>query len=192
MSQLSRPARTSAGTLAAAVLLASVVAANWATTRFGFVPVGFGQTATAGTFAAGAAFAARDALQDILGKAVMLTVIAVAAALSLAVAEPAIAVASAVAFAVAEVINFAVYTPLREKAVFGGGRWAGAVAVSSLIGAVVDTAAFLWIAFGAAAVLPALIGQIIGKVWASGAYMVLGRVGSFAVLRQSHRQPAGA
>lgn len=71
--------RATLGAIAATVLVTAVAAANWLTSTFGFVPVGFGQAATAGTFAAGFALAARDALQDTLGKAVMLAVLAVAA-----------------------------------------------------------------------------------------------------------------
>ncbi|AKY02579.1 hypothetical protein SEA_BRUSACORAM_53 [Mycobacterium phage Brusacoram] len=52
-----------------ALFVGTVLVANWATSTFGFVPVGFGQTATAGTFAAGFALAARDVVQDQLGTA---------------------------------------------------------------------------------------------------------------------------
>ena len=39
--------------IALATYIASIVAANWMTTTFGLVPIGFGLLVTAGTFAAG-------------------------------------------------------------------------------------------------------------------------------------------
>lgn len=48
--------------------LASIVLANWLTSRYGLVSMGFGLMATAGTFAAGLAFVARDAVQDAAGR----------------------------------------------------------------------------------------------------------------------------
>lgn len=177
--------RNSLGYLSAGTLLASIIVANWATTRFGFVPVGFGFAATAGTFAAGFALAARDATQDLLGKPKMLAVLAIGAVLSYLIADPFIATASAVAFAVAELLNFAVYTPLRNRSKLGDRRWAAAVTASSLTGALADTVIFLAIAFGWAAVLPALAGQLVGKAWATLAYLILGKaVSRGAVLRQ--------
>ncbi|NKS24589.1 VUT family protein [Rhodococcus hoagii] len=163
------------GSGAAIALLGSVIAANWATTRFGFVPVGFGQQATAGTFFAGFALAARDATQDALGKAGMLATVAVGVLISYIIADPFIALASAAAFAVAELLNFAVYTPLRERSRLGDRRWATAVVSSSIAGAIADTVVFLWIAFGWAAVAPAMVGQLIGKMWATLLYLVAGK-----------------
>lgn len=164
------------GYVAAVGVTVSVVLSNWLTTRYGFIPVGFGQEATAGTLAAGAALALRDAVQDALGKAGMLIAVVVATALSYFVAAPSIAFASATAFLLAELLNFLIYTPLRNRSRLGDRRWAVAVTSSSVAGAVVDTAVFLGIAFGAAAILPALLGQLIGKTWATIAYLVLGRV----------------
>ena len=180
-----------AGILAATTFVGSVVVANWLTTRFGFVPVGFGQAATAGTFAAGFALAARDAIQDTLGKRWMLALLAMASVLSYVVADPHIATASAIAFLLAELLDFAVYTPLRRKSRLGDKRWAASVLASDAVGAVADTIVFIAIAFGWAAVLPAMAGQLIGKAWATLAYLVLGKATS-AVLRQPHRQPEGA
>lgn len=44
--------------------LGTILAANYVTTRYGMIPVGFGLTATAGTYLAGASFVLRDAVQD--------------------------------------------------------------------------------------------------------------------------------
>ena len=70
------------GFVAAGLFVSSVVVANWLTSTFHFVPVGFGQSATAGTFAAGFALASRDVVQDILGKKWMLTALLAAGLVS--------------------------------------------------------------------------------------------------------------
>lgn len=176
--------RRALGLLAAGGFVASIVLANYLTTRYGFIPVGFGFTATAGTLAAGFALALRDATQDALGRRAVALVIVAGAALSFLVADPFIALASAAAFLLSELADFAVYTPLRAWSRLGGRRWAGAVIASNLVGAVVDTAVFLGIAFGAAAILPAMPGQLVGKSWATLAYLAVGWVVSRAVLRQ--------
>lgn len=137
-------------------LLAAVLAANYVTSRYGMVPVGFGLTATAGTYLAGLTFILRDSLQDSAGKAATLGVIAAGALLSFLVAGPFIALASAVAFALSELADLAVYTPLRA------GGYIRAAVVSNVVGAVIDTVAFLTIAgFPVWAALP---GQMAGKL----------------------------
>lgn len=181
------------GVALAAGLVAAVVVANWVTVRYGFVPVGFGLTAAAGTFAAGVALALRDAVQDLLGRLAVVAVIAVGAVASFFVSTPAIAVASAVAFAVAELVDLLVYTPLRARASFGDRWWMAAVLLSGLVGAVVDTAVFIGLAFGWAAVGGAVAGQLVGKSWASLTYIAIGKaVSGGPVLRQSLRRPEGA
>ena len=178
------------GSGAALVLLGSVVAANWATTRFGFVPVGFGLKATAGTFFAGLALAARDATQDALGKVGMLIVVAIGIFISYLIADPLISLASAAAFGVAELLNFAVYTPLRERSRLGDRRWAVAVTSSSIVGALADTAIFLGIAFGWATVAPAMVGQLVGKLWATVLYLVAGK--AVSTRRRAPDTPVGS
>jgi uncharacterized PurR-regulated membrane protein YhhQ (DUF165 family) len=84
------------------------------------------------------------------------------AALSFFVAIPALAVASGAAFLLSELADFAVYTPLAKR------RFALAVMLSCLVGAAVDSALFLWLAFGS---LDHLAGQIIGKAYAALAYL---------------------
>ncbi|WP_280502035.1 VUT family protein [Nocardia farcinica] len=163
-----------AGVIAAAGLLASVIAANYVTTRYGFVPVGFGLQATAGTIFAGVALALRDAIQDLAGKWAVVVVIVAAAVVSYFIASPAIAVASAVAFAVAELLDFAVYTPLRARSQFGDRRWSAAVLASGVVGAVVDTVVFIGLAFGVTAISGVLVGQLVGKMWANLAYLIIG------------------
>lgn len=181
------PTRTlTAAALAAFVL--TILAANYATTRYGFVPVGFGYEATAGTFLAGATLTARDALHDRIGRRWTTAVILACGVLSFAVADPMIALASAVAFILAELADLAVYAPLRARSSLGDRRWAVAVTASNLVGAIADTVIFLGIAFGAAAIAPALAGQLVGKGWATIAYLALG----WGVSRALPRQPVRA
>jgi uncharacterized PurR-regulated membrane protein YhhQ (DUF165 family) len=152
----------SARTLGAlAAYVASIVAANWLTSRFGMVPVLPGLLVTAGTYAAGAALLLRDAAQDAAGRAAVLAAIAVGGVMSWLLASPALAVASVTAFLVAELADMAVYTPLRRRG------WARAVLVSNIVGAVLDTVVFLWLAgFGLS--IAGVAGQLVGKVaWAT-------------------------
>ncbi len=64
--------------------------------------------------------------------------------------------ASATAFLLSEFADFAVYTPLARR------RLVTAVVASSVVGLVVDSIVFLWLAFGS---LEFLLGQVIGKLW---------------------------
>jgi len=165
------------------IYLGSVVLANWLTTHYGFVPVGFGETATAGTFAAGGALVVRDLVQDLVGRLGVLALIVIAAGLSYLVADPFIARASAAAFLVAELLDMAVYTPLRKRGRFGGTWWRVAVLAGAVVGAIADTVVFLWVAFGRSAIWPALPGQLLGKLEVA---LILVAIGSAsAVLRQS-------
>ena len=134
--------------------LATVVVANWLTDRYGMVPVGFGFVATAGTYAAGLSFGLRDALHEVAGRWVVLAAIVAGAALS-AFVSPSLALASGVAFLLSETADLAVYEPLRQR------RWVAAVVASNLVGAVVDTAVFLYLA--GFPIRSALAGQLVGK-----------------------------
>jgi len=160
--------------LAAAAYLASIVAANWLTARYGFVPVGFGLMATAGTYAAGAAFVARDAVQDTAGRLAVLGVIVAGAALSWWASTPALAVASGAAFLLSEACDMAIYTPLRRRG------YVRAAIASNLVGSAVDTVVFLWLAgFGLTGVT--FGGQMVGKAW-----ITLAVVGVVLAVRSGH------
>lgn len=149
--------------------IAAIVLANWLTSRYGFVPVGLGLSATAGTYAAGATFTLRDDVQDRAGLPWVLLVIGIGCAVSYLVATPALAAASFVAFCLAEFADLMVYTPLKRS-----GRWNAAVWISGFVGAVADSLIFLWLAFGGAAVTTeAVAGQVLGKMWAVGAVWLL-------------------
>lgn len=138
-----------------AAYIATIVAANWAIEAYGVVPVGFGLEAPAAVYAVGLAFTFRDFTQERLGKVWTVVAIVVGAGLS-ALLSPELAVASGVAFLTSELADFAVYTPLREQ------RWLTAVIASNTVGIVVDSALFLWLAFGS---LEFLAGQTVGKAW---------------------------
>lgn len=135
-----------------------VVVANWLTANFGLVPVGFGLAATAGTYAAGATFVARDAVQDAAGRATVLAAIGVAAGFSSWLSTPKLAVASAAAFGIAELVDMAVYTPLRRRG------YVRASVASNLAGALVDTVVFLGLA-GFPITVAVVAGQLAGKAW---------------------------
>lgn len=163
------------GTLAAATLFTAIVTANIVITAYGMVPVGFGLEAAAGVFVAGFALAARDAIQDNWGRIGVLIVIAAGAIVSYLVADHATALASAAAFLFGELLNFAVYTPIRERSKFGDRRWTAAVVSSNLVAAIGDTVIFLWIAFGVSYLAPiALAGQLVGKMYATWGYVFIG------------------
>jgi uncharacterized PurR-regulated membrane protein YhhQ (DUF165 family) len=139
-----------------AAFLACILAANYVTTHYGMVPVGFGLIATAGTYFAGLTFVLRDSLQDVAGKRWTLAAIAAGAALSFLVSDPFIALASAVAFGLAELADLLVYTPLRKRG------YIRAAVASNIVGSFVDTIVFLtiagfplWVAFP---------GQMVGKL----------------------------
>lgn len=148
-----------AGLAACAGYILTIIMANWAISQWGLVPVGFGLVAPAGVYFAGLAFTLRDLVQETLGKRATLAAIVVGAGVS-ALIDPALGLASGAAFLVSEAVDFAVYTPLRERG------WLRAVLASNIVGLIVDSALFLWLAFGS---LDFLTGQIVGKAWMTGA-----------------------
>ena len=147
--------------IALTAYIATIVAANWMTATFGLVPIGFGLAVTAGTFAAGAALIARDGVQVTAGKYAVLAAILVGIVLSYFLSDPFIAIASAVAFAASELTDFAVFTPMRRRTL------AGAVLVSSVVSAPIDTVLFLHIA-GFGVTWEAVLGQFIVKTAMAG------------------------
>lgn len=147
----------------------TIVGANWAIEAFGVVPVGFGLMAPAAVYFVGLAFTFRDLTQERLGKIWVVGAIVVGALLS-AILSPQLAVASGTAFLVSELADFAVYTPLRER------QWLTAVAASNVVGLVIDSAIFLWLAFGS---FELLWGQMVGKAWMTAVAVIV-----LAFLRQ--------
>lgn len=161
--------------LAAASFLACIVAANITTSTYGMQPVGFGLTATAGTWFAGATFLLRDVIHDRSGPIATVQLIIAGAALSLIMADPRIALASVAAFLLSELADLAVYTPLRRHG------YLRAAFASNIVGAILDTVLFLAIA--GFPVLPAVPGQLVAKLSLTGAALAVVGV-TRAVLRE--------
>jgi uncharacterized PurR-regulated membrane protein YhhQ (DUF165 family) len=156
-----------------------IPAANWLIGNAGtvcvpngpcLIPVAPGIMAPSGVLMIGLALVLRDLVQRRLGVNWALAAIAVGAVLSAWIAPPALVIASTVAFLLSELVDLGVYTPLQKRGLVL------AVAVSSLVGLVVDSVIFLWLAFGS---LDYLAGQVIGKAW-----MVLLALPIVALLRR--------
>lgn len=159
------------GAICAAAFVATVWAANYALNRWGAVSVGFGYSAPAGVFFAGVAFTLRDVTHRTLGRAVVIGAVLAGALLSYLISDGtipgghvSIAVASGLAFLLSEMFDLAVYEPVRKHG------WLPAVALSNTVGLVVDSAVFLWLAFGS---LSFFWGQVIGKAWMTVAAIAL-------------------
>lgn len=143
----------------------TIPAANWMIGHVGttclrngpcVVPVAPGILAPSGVLMVGLALVLRDLVQRRLGVQFGVGAIVVGAVISASLAPAALVLASAAAFLLSEFADFAVYTPLARR------RLVLAVMASSLVGLVVDSIVFLWLAFGS---LDFLTGQIIGKLW---------------------------
>lgn len=170
------------GWVALAAFIVTVYAANYAVQHWGIVSVGFGLTAPAGVYFVGLAFTLRDIVHRTLGRYAVIGAILVGSALSYwltdAVTIPgghvSLAVASGLAFLVSELSDLSVYEPLRERG------WLPAVLASNVVGLVVDSALFLWLAFGS---LAFFWGQCVGKAW-----MTLLAIAVLLVLRRASRR----
>ena len=143
----------------------TIPAANWMIGHVGtvcvphgpcLVPVAPGIIAPSGVLMVGAALVLRDLVQRRLGVEFGIGAIIAGAAISAGLAPPSLVIASAAAFLLSEFTDFAVYTPLARR------RLVAAVVASSVVGLIVDSIVFLWLAFGS---MEFLIGQIIGKLW---------------------------
>lgn len=148
--------------------IATILSANYVTTHYGMVPVGFGLMATAGTYFAGLSFILRDLVQDKMGRKAVLSLVLIGAVLSYAISAPFIATASAVAFLLSEAADFAVYTPLRGQ---GKRGYIRAALASNTVGAFVDTVLFLSIA--GFPLRQAFWGQVVGKLGVTLAMVVI-------------------
>jgi uncharacterized PurR-regulated membrane protein YhhQ (DUF165 family) len=153
------------GTIFLVLFCLTIPAANWMIGNVGsvcvpnglcLVPVAPGVMAPSGVLMVGAALVLRDLVQRRLGVEFGVGAIIAGAALSAGLAPRSLVLASAVAFLLSEFADFAVYTPLARR------RLVTAVIASSIVGLVVDSIVFLWLAFGS---LNFLFGQILGKLW---------------------------
>ena len=142
-----------------------IPAANWLIGNAGttcvangpcLIPVAPGMMAPSGVLMIGLALVLRDMVQRRLGLEWSAAAIIAGAALSAFIAPPALVIASGVAFLLSELADLAVYTPLQRR------RLVLAVIASSTVGLIVDSAVFLYLAFGSLEFLP---GQVIGKAW---------------------------
>lgn len=152
------------GIVSLMLFVATVPLANWMIGNVGaclpdgpcVIPVGFGLTAPSGVLVIGAALVLRDIVHERLGARAALAAITLGSVIAFAVSSPAVVWASVAAFVLSELADFAVYAPLRRRKL-----WL-AVTASGGVGAAVDSAAFMLIAFGT---LDYVAGQIVGKIW---------------------------
>jgi len=151
----------------AAGYAAALAAANLASSRYGLVPAGFGLTVTAGTYTAGLALALRDGLHETAGVPGVFAALAAGITVSALTANPQVVLASTAAATVGELADLAAYTPLRRR------RRRAAVAVSGVVGGLVDTVGFLWLA-GFPVTSQSVGGQLLVKaVWVTAPYLLL-------------------
>jgi hypothetical protein len=153
------------GAAALALFVATIPVANWLIGHVGtvcppggpcLIPVAPGLMAPSGVLMVGLGLVLRDLVQRRLGLLAGLGAIVIGALLSAWIAPAAIVVASASAFLLSELADLFVYTPLQRR------RFVTAVVASSVVGLAVDSAVFLYLAFGSLDFLP---GQILGKLW---------------------------
>jgi uncharacterized PurR-regulated membrane protein YhhQ (DUF165 family) len=146
------------GSLCFALFCLTIPLANWMIQNFGtvctkdgpcLIPVAPGLMAPSGVLTVGVALVLRDLVQRRLGVLASVAAILIGAALSGLLAPLSLVMASTAAFLL-------VYTPLQER------RFVTAVVVSGIVGLVVDSIVFLWLAFGS---LDFLAGQVVGKAW---------------------------
>lgn len=161
-----------------AAFTTTVIGANLAVTTIGFLPVWPGIAAPAGVYLIGLALVLRDLLQEATSWKWSAVAVVVGAGLSAAF-SPELALASAAAFLASEMLDLAVYTPLRRRGMVL------AVAASNAVGIAADSVLFLWLAFGS---LEFLTGQVLGKTW-----MTIAAIGVLLAIRHLRAQrPAQA
>lgn len=158
--------------IAFAAFAATIPAANWLIGNVGtvcipqgpcLIPVGLGLMAPSGVLMIGLALVLRDWLHELAGVKWALAAVLLGGLLSFAVSPPALAIASALAFTIAELADMAVYSRLRAR-----GR-ALAVMASQVVGAALDSALFVWLAFGS---LEFSTGTTLAKIYAGAVVAV--------------------
>lgn len=166
-----------------ALFCLTVPAANWLILNVGtvctangpcLIPVAPNLMAPSGVLMVGAALVLRDLLQRRLGVGAAVAAILIGAGLSGLIAPLSLVMASAVAYLLSEFADLAVFTPLHQR------RFVAAVLASSVVGLIVDSIVFLWLAFGS---LDFLAGQVVGKAW-----MVLLSLPLIVLLRRRDEQ----
>lgn len=156
-----------------AAYIATIPAANWLIGHWGTVCVPDGPClllvfpglmAPSGVLMIGAALVLRDLVQRSFGAWVSIACILVGAAISFGIAPAALALASGAAFLFSELVDFAVYTPVARRS------FPLAIVLSCTAGALIDSALFLWLAFGSLAFIG---GQFVGKIYAAASYLAV-------------------
>ena len=162
---------------------ACIPAANWLIGNWGtvcppespcLIPVGPNLMAPSGVPMVGLALVLRDLVQRRLGSRWAIAAILAGAALSAGLAPAPLVIASGTAFLLSELADFAIYTPLQKK------RLITAVVASGIVGLLIDSALFLYLAFGS---LDYFAGQVVGKTW-----MIVLALPFIGWLRQSDRK----
>lgn len=155
---------TKIGAIAFFGFIVTIPTANWMIQSVGtlciqngpcLIPVAPGIMAPSGVLMVGLAFVLRDIVQNELGAKFAVAAIVLGAGLSGLVAPSNLVIASITAFFISELADFAVYTPLQRRGLIR------AVFASSVVGLVIDSTVFLYLAFGSMAHIE---GQIIGKL----------------------------
>lgn len=158
--------------LAIAAFCLTIPAANWLIGNVGaacipqgpcLIPVGFGLMAPSGVLMVGLALTLRDAVHELAGWKWSFIAVLVGASLSLQFSPPALAVASASAFLISEMADLCVYSRIRENSK------PLALVASQVVGAAIDSAVFVYLAFGS---LEFSLGTTLGKIYA-GAVVAL-------------------
>lgn len=156
-----------------AAFAATIPAANWLIGNVGtecipqgpcLLPVGFWLHAPSGVLMIGLALVLRDMVHEAGGVKAALLAVLLGGVVSWLFAPPALVVASVAAFMLAELADLTVYAPLRKRSI------GLAILASGAVGSVVDSAVFLWLAFGS---LDFIAGQVLGKAWMSLAAFAL-------------------
>lgn len=122
------------------------------------IPVGFGLMAPSGVLVIGMALVLRDWLQELTNWKWAAAAVTIGGILSFLTSNPFLAMASAVSFITAEMLDLAVYTPLRKA-----GKHI-AVLVSGIVGAFADSLLFVYLAFGS---FDFSLGTTVGKLYAT-------------------------
>lgn len=164
------PRRTAVTGALAAVFIASAAASNWTIQHVGqnngpyaphTIPIGWGLHAASGVLLVGAMITLRDALHEQIGIKGTVLVIAIASLISGLLAPPPVAIASSVTMLAAETADALVYQRLRLRGYLIAG------AASNLVSSLIDSALFLFIAYGVTAMRHGTYPLTIGKIEAS-------------------------
>jgi queuosine precursor transporter len=151
------------GTIFLVLFGLTIPVANWLAGNVGIcgpygpclIWVAPGLLTVSGVLMIGIALVLRDLVQRRLGVVAAVIAVFAGGAISALLAPAALVFASTAAFLVSEYADLAVYTSLARR------RFVLAVLASSLIGLVVDSVLFLWLAYGS---FEFLAGQIVGKM----------------------------